>query len=83
MSALNDAFDVLVADRDSGAKAVHVRVKHWMRPASAARNDGVFCLTNEATNRDEFESSIDELIAQLERLKAESRRKLAKAFSAG
>ncbi|WP_139247372.1 hypothetical protein [Hyphomicrobium sp. NDB2Meth4] len=76
MSAVDEAFEVQVATYGSGWKGISVGVANGVRPASLADKPGVFCLTYEAIAPDEFERGIDELISQLQRLKAKGRKTL-------
>lgn len=77
MAAVSDnVFDVLVVEHGSGWKAVHVCVQEWHRPAKLVDKEGIICLILEAIQHDEFERDVDELIIQLERLKAKGRQAL-------
>lgn len=74
MAAVSDnAFDVLVVEHGSGWKAVHVCVQEWHVPGRLVDKEGIICLTFEAIQHDEFERDIDELISQLQSLKAKGR----------
>jgi hypothetical protein len=77
MAAIADAFEVQIASYGSGWKGISVGVANGIRPASLADKRGVFCLTMEAITPAEFDRDVDELIAQLEALKAKGRRALA------
>ncbi|QJB68974.1 hypothetical protein [Parasphingorhabdus halotolerans] len=57
----------------------HVRLREWIKPNGFEDKDGVICLTCDAEDATEFCHHIDELIEDLEKLKAVARRKIYEA----
>jgi len=77
-----DTFELFPVRYGSGSSdrvCLHVRVRAWIRPKGFEDKDGVICLTADACDPDELDAHIDELIAELQRLKQVGRRKMAKA----
>ncbi|QND52791.1 hypothetical protein HB779_13410 [Phyllobacterium sp. 628] len=79
MACSDDMFEVLTATYGNGLgfKAIHVSLKEWVRPPGFSKDKYIVCLTNEAITAEEFDQSIDEVINQLQALKAKGRKKLA------
>jgi hypothetical protein len=80
-----DTFEVFPVEYGSGSSrrvCLHVRVRMWNRPKGFEDKSDVICLTADACSPDEFEAHIDELIAELQSLKAVGRRKFAKVLDA-
>lgn len=78
MAAFSDLFDVMISKYGSGWKGASLQVKNWITPPAHHGNRNVVCLTVEAITADEFDSYVDEIIAQLEDAKKLARKKLDK-----
>jgi hypothetical protein len=78
MSAINDAFKVLVVRHGNGWDAIHVGLAHWHRPKAHIDDPTIIALSFEDTQPDHFEATVDDLIRQLEALKADGRKALAR-----
>lgn len=75
---MTDVFELFSSKYGSGWEGVHVKLKQWYRPPGFDGCDGLICLTLEAENQAELDENIDELISELQALKAVGRRKFAK-----
>jgi hypothetical protein len=76
-----DVFELFPVQYGSDANpwtGIHVKVRMWFRPRGFEDRDGVICLTHEAENPEELDAYVDELIAELQNLKALGRRKFAR-----
>lgn len=77
------SFELFPAKHGTGWIGIHVKVKEWLRPPGFANCNGMICLSHEAENSAELDGYIDELIAELQALKATGRRKFARMRKAG
>jgi hypothetical protein len=71
-------FDLFPARYGSGWVGVHVAVKETVTPPGMSMPRGVYCIGLEAENADELDAAIDQLIEELQELKAVGRRKMRK-----
>jgi hypothetical protein len=76
MSGFLKPFKVLPAMHGGGWLGLHVAVDYYIRPDALGPDSAEIVLTVEAENPEEFDGLVDELIAELEGLKAIARRKL-------
>ena len=76
MSDFLKPFKVLPAIHGSGWLGLHVAVDSYIKPDALGPDSSEIVLTVEAETPKEFEELVDELIAELEGLKAIARRKL-------
>lgn len=75
-----NTFELFPVEYGFGANrwtGLHVKVKTWIRPKGYEGKDGMICLTTEAGSAEELDENIDELIAELQRLKSKGRKKFA------
>lgn len=72
-----ELFPVQYGSEGNQWTGLHVKVRLWIRPKGFEDKDGMICLTHEAESSEELDSYIDELIAELQQLKVEGRKKLS------
>jgi hypothetical protein len=81
MTAIDEAFFVVTATYGSGWKGISVGIRNAVRPVSLGAQKNLWCVTDEAISEIEWSRGIDELIAQLEKLKRVGRKRLAEIAS--